>query len=216
MTRQRVGLSGLTSLVFISSQWPSILHLGALPSATPLPQRWPCPGGPFSSANFFCYLWTWEYLMAYLGHELSDGPHSPPLPQLFHFGVLQWERRHNHFALSSHRHFLCGPASSVLFLQTKPSPFPMSWAQCGLLSLPLPSSSFHLEESIIWRAFPLLEQSPKEDLLGNIHPWGENYKASYLLECWNGRRRKKTWHWKLSGNSSVISCHQLARDRTKK
>lgn len=37
----------------------------------------------------------------------------------------------------------------------------------SLLSLHLPSSSFHLEASILWRALPLLKQSPKRNLLEN-------------------------------------------------
>lgn len=45
----------------------------------------------------------------------------------------------------------------------------------SLLSLHLPSSSFHLEASILWRALPLLKQSPKGTfwritLVGTLSP----------------------------------------------
>ena len=39
--KARVGPSGLVSVIFTSTQQLPIVHLGALPSATP--QRWPCP-----------------------------------------------------------------------------------------------------------------------------------------------------------------------------
>lgn len=94
--------------------------------------------------------------------------HSPPFTGLFHFGGVSIEKVDIlvfPLGLISSCSVALPPQCS--FHKQSQVPPQLAGTLWSLFSLHLPSSSFHLEASILWRALPLLKQSPKRNLLEN-------------------------------------------------
>lgn len=177
VSRQRGGLSDLTSLIFLSIHRSSILLTGVLPSAYTIITEMILSQYPLQLWwTFFCCLQTWEYLMSYLWHALFAPQPSPhgEFPFFFFFGGVSIEKvgliplplgfMHPSYGVLS-------PQNSFL-LQTKPRSMSPAYTEVTVLT----SSSFlfvclhsTLKNSIIWRVFSFRTISLKALVLRDLN-----------------------------------------------